>query len=86
MTAIRSGSGAERSVTQVWRGHGILVGTESTCRGDSGGPLYATFPDGSYTLVGVTSFGAQFECEHDGAGFVDLTQDGNLEWVKENLR
>lgn len=78
----------EREVTQDGRIHGILYGSESVCNGDSGGPLYRIRPDGSYTLVGVTSFGINepYNCEGGTNGFVDLTQDGNLEWVKELIK
>lgn len=33
---------------------------QSACSGDSGGPLYAKKPDGSYALAGVVSAGTQF--------------------------
>ena len=32
-------------------------GETDTCAGDSGGPLLASNPDGSWTVVGITSFG-----------------------------
>jgi hypothetical protein len=85
------GSGGElheREVEQVFRGLEHIATGESVCNGDSGGPLYRVSPDGSYTLVGVTSFGLNepYECTGGSVGFVDLTQSDYREWVEENIR
>jgi hypothetical protein len=76
----------ERTVAQLWRGHGILMTGEATCNGDSGGPLYALQEDGTYSVVAVTSFGTVEGCIDQDSGFADLTQHGNAEWVLENIR
>lgn len=76
----------ERAVTVFDRGSGILRATEGICNGDSGGPLWVEAPDGTM-LAGVSSFGFGIPRVCDGTtGFVDLTSDGNPEWVKENIR
>lgn len=76
----------ERVVEQVWRGQGIIMTGEATCYGDSGGPLYALQEDGTYSVVAVTSFGTTEDCIDQGSGFTDLTQDGNVEWIRGNLK
>lgn len=75
----------ERNVETVVRYDEIIIGTESICNGDSGGPLYALRADGSYVLVGVTSFGAGEPYVCDGpVGFMSLFVLGS--WVEENIK
>ena len=75
----------ERNVETVALYDEIIMGTESICNGDSGGPLYAVRSDGTYVLVGVTSFGwgEPFECI-EPVGFMNLLVLG--EWVEERIR
>jgi len=75
----------ERNVETVVRYDEVIIGTESICNGDSGGPLYAIRPDGSYVLVGVSSFGSGQPYVCDGpVGFMNLLVLGS--WVEENIR
>lgn len=77
---------SERVVDDLGRRNGIIYTTTGSCNGDSGGPLWAT--DGTTTTqVGVTSFGfgAPRFCNLD-AGFVDLDDPTNLDWIQENIR
>ena len=80
----------ERRVDHLLRNGSSIIGTESICNGDSGGPLYAVRADGSYVLVGVSSFGLNKprECLGGAVGFVDLLTDTRtkIEWIEENLR
>ena len=82
---VGSDSLSERTVTELGRSFGIIRTTEGTCRGDSGGPLYAITPEGP-VLVGITSFGLgqSEECEGGYTGFIDLTVPDIADWVKEN--
>lgn len=82
-----SGELHERTVTEVSRGSGVMIVTEGICNGDSGGPVWGIGSDGVPHQIGVASFGISeaYVCEGD-AGFVDLQQDGNAEWVLENIR
>jgi len=74
----------EREVFEVYRDSGIVFFTAGACNGDSGGPVYAETPEGTIQ-VAVTSFGWDCYDESDG-GFVDLTQDNNIQWIEENIR
>lgn len=74
----------ERNVETVVRYDEVIITTTATCSGDSGGPLYALRSDGSYVLVGVTSFGAGGEdCDGPG-GSMNLLVLGD--WVEENTK
>jgi len=75
----------ERDVETVARFDEVIIATEGSCNGDSGGPLWALRADGSYVLVGVTSFGsgAPPECEGPG-GYMNLLVLGD--WVSEQVR
>ena len=55
-------------------------GGKSTCKGDSGGPLYLV-QNGTFMQVGITSFGSVFGCEVNmHAGF---TRTGSyLKWIE----
>lgn len=78
----------ERVVEHLYRDSSTIYGSESICNGDSGGPLWALDSDGSWTLVGVSSFGLNepYECTGGSVGFVDLTTDNKIQWIEENLR
>ena len=74
----------ERNVETVVRYDEVIIGTESICNGDSGGPLYALRADGTYVLVGVSSFGSGEPRVCDGpVGFMNLLVLGS--WVEENI-
>jgi hypothetical protein len=74
----------ERFVYTVVRYDEVIIGTESICNGDSGGGLYALHADGSYSLVGVNSFGFGEAGVCDGpVGFANLLVLGD--WVVENI-
>jgi hypothetical protein len=74
----------ERIVYAVVRYDEVIIGTESICNGDSGGGLYALHADGSYSLVGVNSFGFGEAGVCDGpVGFANLLVLGD--WVVENI-
>lgn len=74
----------ERVVVEHFRLGGIIYTGEGTCQGDSGGPLWAT--DGvTYTQVGVASFGYNTDCTGT-AGFVDLEEPVNWDWLQDNIR
>jgi secreted trypsin-like serine protease len=57
----------------------VLLASEAICNGDSGGPLYC-----GDELVGVASFGFSDDCTGT-AGYVDLSSQGNAEWIEENV-
>ncbi len=86
----RGSNGAlhERVVIESSRQFGILRTSPATCPGDSGGPLWGmnTISGGPPVLVGVTSFGTADECTISRPGFVDLQQDMNAFWVRDNVR
>lgn len=57
-----------------------------TCKGDSGGPLYAYAPDGSMQLVGLTSRkrgGGQAEYCGDGGIYINLTRPDIRDWLQK---
>lgn len=57
---------------------------QSTCNGDSGGPLTAVSNNQHY-LVGVTSFVVQADCDSGNpSGYARVTSFRN--WIDENIR
>lgn len=57
--------------------------TQSTCRGDSGGPVVLT--NGSPTLVGVVSWGKR-RCAGDGRPGVYTRIDQYAEWISQAMK
>jgi hypothetical protein len=83
------GTLAERPVLETYHANGILEATTATCKGDSGGPLYALKEGAPPILAGVTSYGHHTEEDPicgPVSGYVDLQADGNGAWVRENIR
>lgn len=69
--------------TMVCAGH--LAGGADTCGGDSGGPLVVPAADGSFRLVGNTSFGGQ-ECGAPGVvGVYGRLADDPMRTVLRNM-
>lgn len=60
---------------------GTNVPLSGTCFGDSGGPIFATFPDGQKRVVGVNSKTRMAEC---GPG-TSTRPDANNQWVTDNV-
>ncbi|XP_077286470.1 collagenase-like [Arctopsyche grandis] len=62
---------------------GIQTTAQSTCSGDSGGPLIVSDSDGGVTQIGVVSFVSGAGCDSGGAsGYVRIGHF--LNWVNEN--
>lgn len=78
---------AERRVQAAVRYEEVIITTEGSCNGDSGGPLYGVRADGSYVLVGVTSFGSGEPNVCDGpGGYMNLLVPALGDWVREGIR
>ncbi|MBL8914069.1 MAG: trypsin-like serine protease [Archangium sp.] len=60
---------------------GTNVPLSGTCFGDSGGPIFATFPDGQKRVIGVNSKTRMAEC---GPG-TSTRPDANNQWVTDNV-
>lgn len=60
---------------------GTNVPLSGTCFGDSGGPIFATFPDGQKRVIGVNSKTRMSEC---GPG-TSTRVDANDQWVSDNV-
>ncbi|XP_069700742.1 brachyurin-like [Periplaneta americana] len=58
-------------------------GGQSTCNGDSGGPLIYGESDGLYTQVGIVSFGSSYGCEQ-GYPAVFTRVTSYLQWIESN--
>lgn len=66
---------------EIVAGHrGLLA---DSCRGDSGGPLYAQNSEGEYCLLGATSRGARGGFTTCGDGGLYVRVDLCLDWIRE---
>lgn len=75
-----SGSGIKRAVQMsivkmLEKTFGYGSSKKNTCNGDSGGPSFFQQTDGSYRLVGVTSFGDTYCMEYGIHTRVDMFKD-----------
>ena len=73
----------ERVVYERLHNSRTIWTTEGSCKGDSGGPLYAETPEG-YTVIGVTSFSkecAEGKRLRKSPGYTNLFTYGH--WVRE---
>ncbi|KAK9878853.1 hypothetical protein WA026_003687 [Henosepilachna vigintioctopunctata] len=61
---------------------GYIQGGVDTCQGDSGGPLQIIGNDGTYTILGIVSFG--YKCAAPGVLglYTDVSQ--HLDWIKKH--
>lgn len=56
----------------------------SSCNGDSGGPLFATLPNGKFRLHGLTSWGSRLCTPGVGSGYVDVSFYQT--WITEQIQ
>jgi secreted trypsin-like serine protease len=56
---------------------------KDTCQGDSGGPLVVAHGNGSFTQVGITSFGNGCARDYPGV-YTRVSAYGD--WINENLK
>ena len=59
-------------------------GSTDTCTGDSGGPMMVPDRSGSWSVVGITSFGV--ECAREDFPGVYTRVSEYLQWIRSNTR
>ena len=74
----------ERVVDYEGEGSGLIVTSEGSCNGDSGGPLWA-LTQHNYVLLGVTSlgYGEPYVCNGKG-GYTDVRY--YRDWIERQVR
>jgi secreted trypsin-like serine protease len=79
-------SNAGKVITDNMLCSGRVNTQRDTCQGDSGGPLFAKSADGTFTLVGITSWGEG--CGQSEKGLYGLyTRVARFsDWVRENAK
>lgn len=70
--------------SMICAGSRRLQGGEDTCQGDSGGPLAMRNKDGSYVLVGITSYGRG--CARKGVPGVYTKVSHYLDWIHDTIQ
>jgi secreted trypsin-like serine protease len=84
-TQCRLTSWAPSQITDNMICAGDADGGESTCRGDSGGPLIVAGANDVATLIGTTSFGSHFGCGTKGWPAVYAYTIPFLDWITSKM-